>query len=569
MRQHPFLEGLVRQEALAYLDYALAEHLLKSLPTATEAVAAFLCYLSAAMREGHLCVRCEDLNLYPDPALLLDSEQNIVEKGMAEKFRALVLQGIVELPPTLITTTSSNTIPLYRSHNLYYFQRHWQCESTVLKNLQRLLETVPEHQIDLEQADRYLTDLPLLPEQKSAILNACQNSLTLISGGPGTGKTYTAGHLIRVLWDSMSALQRQMCSIAVAAPTGKAAANLQNSLRIATKALTGFPVIQAATLHSLLGIGRRSEPTLDLKHDIIVIDESSMIDATLMMRLLAAIKPGARLILLGDPHQLPPVGSGMLFADFISLFEGKEQAILLKQCLRTELQEIVDLASAVKSGDHLACNHLLSTSTAIEGTLLNHAQNPYMVQQQLLSHALPRFESLDRTAPEQLLESLSKFCILSPLRKGPLGVNALNDLFGQRFSKQRYVPIMIKSNDAKLELFNGDLGILVRSTQQEQASYALFPCRKEGAHEMRKIPSLLLPAYEYAYCLSVHKSQGSEFDHVLLLMPEGSQLFGRELLYTGVTRARKSLDLWYHETTLCETLQRHTRRLSSISSNSS
>ncbi len=170
----------------------------------------------------------------------------------------------------------------------------------------------------------------------------------------------------------------------------------------------------------------------------------------------------------------------------------------------------------------------------------------------------------DEQNPKELLEAFQRFRILTPLRKGPYGVETLNRTLVRHYlskTDQWFVaPIMLVNNDYRLELWNGEVGILVRRKSEhiQEGDFAIFP--KRG-----KVPALLLPKYEYAYCLSVHKSQGSEFDHVLLLMPEGSEVFGRELLYTAATRARKKLEVWGSDEVLEKTINTQSHRLSGIS----
>lgn len=298
----------------------------------------------------------------------------------------------------------------------------------------------------------------LEPEQQEAIRFAAEHAVTLICGGPGTGKSYTAARLVAALGGPGE--------VAVAAPTGKAAANLGRAL--------GRP---AQTLHALLQKPR-------LPHDLVVVDEGSMIDAGMMARLLQAVKTGARLVLLGDDDQLPPVEAGNLFADLVAL----SPVCRLTRCLRTDLTEIVDKAEAVKQGKIIETLPLPSIAelAQLEGT------------------------------------------ILTPLRRGPYGADALNRQLHAR--RKGPVPIVVKKNDLKRGLSNGDVGIL-------EGGVARFT-------EDLSVPAALLPPYDYAYVLSVHKSQGSEYDRVHVLLPQGSERFGREMLYTAITRARHDVKVY-------------------------
>lgn len=462
------------------IDRVLAEWMGKDSPFAAQAV---LCFLSAAVRQGHLCVEMGQ----PNPCALIPEIPHIA---------ALIEEGFAHVPdhPALV-----------KHQGKLYFKRHFEDERHVWQELARI------GQAHVEPIAANFDHLPLLAEQKKAAEHVCLHPLTLITGGPGTGKTTTCAHLVQTLKNSAPGLK-----IEIGAPTGKAAVHLERSL--------GIEGLKGKTLHTLLS------GALPLKADLIMVDESSMIDASLMARLLGAVKTGARLVMLGDPDQLPPVGAGALFSDFV---QGGSHVAALTQCMRCDLQEIVWFASAVKRG-------------AIEEAL-----------------ACP-ISRKPLPAPKELVAQVccSGAALLSPIRKGPYGVDSLNTLFLEHYL-QRWdkgssfcAPIMIAANNKKLELANGEVGLLYRKKGMEPSlgDMAVFG--------QREIPAALLPRFEYAWCLSVHKSQGSEFENVVLLLPEGSQGFGRKVLYTGATRARKSLEIWGDEKELRETIAQDGNRVS-------
>jgi exodeoxyribonuclease V alpha subunit len=272
--------------------------------------------------------------------------------------------------------------------------------------------------------------------------------------------------------------------------------------------------------------------------------------------------------LLGDKHQLPPVESGGLFADMIPLVS----PAMLIHCLRTDLQEILEFAHAVNSGSHSHALTALNGSGSISGNSLS--QNFKADMKSIVEYASPFYDYPDEMEDEQLIERFNCFRILSPLRKGPFGVDEVNAqikryLIGKYRKRSRMAaPIMILNNDTRLGVFNGEVGLLVKHHPMDgdlkKGDYALFPSYSGGPS--RKFPAILLPKFEYAYCLSVHKSQGSEFDHLLLLLPEGSEVFGREVLYTAITRARKKIEIYTKEAVLQQTIERRSQRLSGIQS---
>ncbi len=544
---------LLEEELIAPIDYALADRLIYKNGSDSEEAFLFICYLSKASREGHLCVRMDGDEILPHPELLISVDKKTI------------MEGFGKLPVSLIGSIAST--PLFRKGHCIYFQKNWLYESAFEEHLSRLLSGEPEIKLDDGLKNTVLDDLwkkgVLLQEQFDAIKMSLQNTLTIISGGPGTGKTYTAGLLIRTFFDALPHEVKSKMHIVLAAPTGKAASNLQKSIHKACGSIEGFPELQAQTLHSLLG--RRSSSSLShLKADFLLIDESSMIDASIMSRLLSSVKSGARLIFLGDPHQLPPVESGALFADMNVLL--KDNRVELKQCLRSDLQGILEFASKVKEGDAASALNLLMHSKKDSGLRLLELPEDSIskLKKFILQYAVKRFPScvLSDLSSVELIDSFNRFRILSPMRRGSFGVEELNLMFLNHFksqlvSGQSFVaPIMLTNNDYRLQLFNGEVGVLVSPSQGEE--YLLI----QSSGGVRKIPGILIPRYEYAYCLSVHKSQGSEFDEVLALFPEGSEVFGREVLYTAATRARKLLEVWGSNITLQTTIERKVKRIS-------
>ncbi len=416
----------------------------------------FLAHLLQKAREGHLCVAMSSL----DPHLL---------------------EGAERLPEELIGEI------VHKEGDRIYLMRNWVGEQTFLRELNRLKGAPPK--IEIKNLD--LTGEGLEAEQKAAIHHAANASLSLICGGPGTGKTYTAKKMIEHFLPTVGR------RIVVAAPTGKATANLRRHL-------SSFCPVQ--TLHKLLQ--KRYLPD-----DLIVVDEASMIDAELMARLFTAVKTGARLILLGDPDQLPPVESGHFFVDLAC---DEPLVSSLTTCLRTELQEIVDLAAAVKRGEKI-----------------HH-------------EPLPSYEEIAEAVFER------KETLLTPMRHGPFGVHRLNRFLHERDLGSR-LPIMITVNKPDLDLYNGDIG--VHDLEKRVAYFG-----------KREISEYLLPKHEYAYAMSVHKSQGSEYDHVRVLVPEGSEVFGKEMLYTAITRAKKGIRIHADEGVIEAVVKQKTERFSGLKS---
>lgn len=595
----PLLEDLLANQQIDYVDFALAEHLLKGHPKVEESIAVFICHLSISSRAGHLCVRIGENEVFPDPSdsWLATNEQEVEGKNLflnkLPELRKLILEGSQKLPEHLVSDTNSSTAfpltPICRFEDLYYLQRYWLVEKHFLMGFKDLLKSPVSLKLDEKKVQEKIATLQkqgkLLPEQAEAILSGCLQNFTMICGGPGTGKTYTAGHLLKIFWDSLSQEQRQNFRIALAAPTGKAASNLLTSIQKILPKGEDFPEVSAHTLHSLLGIRKtkiRQKQVNTLSADLLIVDESSMIDVNIMSRLMMALKPGSRLIFLGDRHQLPPVEAGSLFSDLVIFLQSskkqKKHIVELKTCLRAELQEIVDLGAKINSGDSQGAFQLLTKSNSgIFWKPCESSKDAKKWQKELLDYSLPLFPYIKAPIedPSQAFAAYNQFRLLAPLRKGMMGVDTLNTLFLKTFLEnckdEWFVsPIMIVKNDYHLDLFNGETGILVRKRADNKfkgstEDYALFPGK--GLEGVRTFPAMMLPKFEYAYCLSIYKSQGSEFNHVLIALSEGLTSFSRELLYTGVTRARRRLEIWSDETILNQVICRHMQRLSGIAKN--
>ncbi|CCB85040.1 MULTISPECIES: exodeoxyribonuclease V subunit alpha [Parachlamydia] len=573
------LNALLELEILPYEAYAVAK-----LSVEHEAPAAFICHLLLSTQNGHLCTRIKQDVVSPS----ID-EVWIGEPHQKELIEPLLLH-LLDLVKEAVQKRSDDLSQIiYRREHAYYLQKHWQQETLWINCVKKVL--MPANQwIDSDaiqtEVSHLIDNQKLLPEQAQAILKAAQQNLLLICGGPGTGKTYTAGQLIKTLWNHLPPEKQKTFQIALAAPTGKAASNLQNSLAKATENLPNWEIPKAKTLHALLNIipykYAKKRSFSPLAADLILIDESSMIDLPMMIQLFSSLKPSAKLILLGDHHQLPAVGIGSPFRDLRTYMQNKseyaDQVVELKTCLRAELKGILDFAETVKSGDASGALTLLENAhlQGIEKVFLDEKMSLSNFYTFFLEKTAPffSFDNIQNRSPEELLTVFNRVRILSPLRKGPFGIETLNHLLLERFMQNHstlspfVAPILLTKNDHKSELFNGEIGVLVRLQKNEglqPGDYALFPCKaKDGSETIRRIPALLLPQFEYAYCLSVHKSQGSEFDQIFLMLPSGSEVFGREILYTAVTRAKKYLQIWTDPNTFTMTLKQTSKRLSSF-----
>lgn len=571
-------------------------------PPLGESCALLLVYLLKASLEGHLCVQWGgELAFSPHlPGWNLTTDSRW--RSTLENWRRALLEGDEQIPiASKHQIFAPQSPPVIKRGKRIYLQRQFLLEEGLCESLRSLQSESAEFAIPLGHVAGELASLTrsatLLPEQAQAISTCCGTArLTCLVGGPGTGKTFTAGHLISLLARCCKGANLR---IALTAPTGRAAANLQRVLRAVGNLPEGMQV-SAETLHALLGIFRSPDRALShrmhpLIHDIILVDESSMIDSRLMSALLRAIKPGARLILMGDRDQLPPVELGSPFADYLSYLIQRQpsRVTILKQCKRAEIQPIVDLAASVRAGDFNGALASLSHCEGVSWSSLESPEDWRAARRAILTRAcqLSGAESVGAA-----LKLFDRCKILSPLKVGPWGVERLNDEVYHSKRAQaaggEQLPLLITSNDRDLQLFNGDLGVLTLTqegqtgpiqgrgqsapAQCQQATTAqrqqgAVPWRERGATAhfassdgLQAVPAALLPDCELAWALSIHKAQGSEFEEIDLIIPPDCERISRQLLYTALTRARRSIRIWSAPGDLKRAIQLSQERLSGL-----
>ncbi|MCX6989927.1 MAG: exodeoxyribonuclease V subunit alpha [Chlamydiae bacterium] len=570
-KRFPHILPLIEEEGLLDIDAALVLLLLKDYKNASENAAAFLFKLVSAARQGHLCLKIQENKILPSSSELVENAE------FARTLDAMADLGVGELPMALIHLPGSDNSPLrpIRQEGPYfYLQKNAFFEERFVFHLLRISSySLEDPKGPISCSDR------LNKEQIKGVETALTCSLSLITGGPGTGKTFTAAQIASVFRSKALDQGKAPPRIVLAAPTGKAASHLEKNVR---RELGQEAKLISGTLHMLLSI-KSSEDMMKegmpLHADLIIVDEASMIDARLLSYFLSRIEEGTRVVLMGDKDQLPPIDSGSLFADLVDycLATGSIPCTQLKESLRSDKKQILDFAEAVNLGDLQGIKEVLEKPGAALARISLFSEggsitSGYEALWNLCRKKFPVKEDyvLD---PSELLQKFDQFRILSCVRKGAFGVDAINAFFRRKYREEIpsneffACPILITKNDYTQSLFNGDVGLLIQRKKQKDYVFdrqdtAYF--YDKSSPLIRRIPGVMLPSFEYAYCLSVHKSQGSEYDNVLVLVPSNSGSFGKEVLYTAVTRAKSSVIIDASDAMLEKLISRSSRKISGL-----
>lgn len=546
---------------------------------------------------------------------------NIVEE-IAEALMTQLQQGRIAVPLAYfshdpawlnhalqqkVIGTAGDFTPIVYDHAYFYLYRYWDYQQRLVTELRQRVcantvffqenahtkNTCPTLQADLlKDLQHYFpTNNNEIDWQKFAAASALLKRFLIISGGPGTGKTTTVTKILILLAQAFQAYYQKKPRIILAAPTGKAAMRMQESIRHA-----GLPEVlewldqDAATLHRVLGyiphkINFKHHKQHQLMADIVIVDEASMIDLALFTKFIEAVPAEASLILLGDKDQLASVETGSVFSDLCANADNPylpeditktfnlqashlttqttnihQHIILLQKSYRFQQDSgIGQLAKAVKKGDAESIQQLLQKQSPtiyhdIEWRTLFDLQkyfSDWIMQAwyDYFTQLKQPFEEIDK---DRLFSAFSSFRILTALRIGRTGSEAINQRVDnhlqQKFLKSHQDwyhgrPIIITQNHYPSGLFNGDVGIVLKQKNhfgQIQLN-AWFPTVKQT---WRSFPISRLPAHETAWAMTIHKSQGSEFERVLMILPEqDSAVLNRSLIYTGLSRAKKKLTL--------------------------
>jgi len=551
---------LLRQAAYSELACQFAKFIAREDNSGDALLVLTAALLSEAVSKGHVCLNLAQVGPL---GTALDSLLPQHIDDWRNRLRQSHLVGHPgEFTPLVLTESG-----------LLYLYRYWQDEQRVASLIKQRLKPVmisDKAQL-LQDFTSWTNTQPGLDWQKVAVLMALTRQFCVISGGPGTGKTTIVLKLLQLLLN-----QDKTMRIALAAPTGKAAARLQQAIGNKEQSQTGVN-LEAKTLHRLLGITANHEQgqynaKRPLAIDVLIVDEASMVDISMMAKLLKALPQSARLILLGDSQQLASVESGAVLANlcrddvaFSPAFSAQvvevigdklpneaassllmDSVVILQHSYRFDGQSLIgQMAQAVQTGNEDQFIGVLATA---DETIWWQQMDQMSIQLRVMSLYQAFFKAVQNQQNARVcLELFEQSRVLCALKRGPESVDSVNYLVERALAKQAWRthqgfyhgrPIMVTQNDYRQSLFNGDMGLILHDDQGELAACFI------DNDALRWIALNRLPAHETAYAMTVHKSQGSEFDKVCIVLPENSTpLLTRELLYTAITRAKKQVSL--------------------------
>lgn len=586
------------------MNFSKNAHLLFAKGFAEETLEPYLYLLSKKLHEGHVC---------------LDLEKSLTRENFKKNEEEVHYDSEFLNPDSdfqqsqLIGTDELDYKPFIYHRNYLYLHRYFKYETEILKQISEFalqentnLEKLKENHTEVREVLKEITSQKT-NWQIAAVISATLNQFTIITGGPGTGKTFTIAILLKVL----NKLQPNL-KVALAAPTGKAANRMKESLSaIAKNDLNMEP----KTIHRLLGYQKNSiyfkrNEDNPLEEDLVIIDESSMIDVALFAKLLKAINPATtRLILLGDRNQLASVEAGSLFGDLCLATDSnvfsKKHAEIINGFIPDPKNKIEEIH--IQEQDHILSGKIIElqesrrftgdggigkfSKAIIENevekikTFFDNSDAEIQIDQDYSSEILTDFAAgFEAYIKEENIESalnlLNDCRILCAVRNGKQGIYQMNTFVekylsekglikktsGEEFYENR--PVIINSNNYELGLYNGDIG-LVRTQKNSKGE---DECRVWFIidDQLQSFSPGLINSCDTVFAMTIHKSQGSEFQKVLVVLPKkkkdhkAQSLLTRELLYTGVTRAVQKAIIQADENSILKCAERKVERGSGI-----
>lgn len=553
----------------------------------------FFYLLSKKLEEGHICIDLKNINKED-------------------------LDGLYKLPTSAFSahpliSSGPEKKPLILHHNRLYFQRYFNYETIILnwinESIAREGQQFDNNYEHLKKQIDFIKNLFSTNThgetdwQLVAAISAVLNNFTIITGGPGTGKTTTVAKILSILYQISPELK-----VALAAPTGKAAARMDESLKATASKedkfiQSKFETIQPFTIHRLLSwkkdsIYFRHNGNNPLNYDVVIVDESSMIDVALFAKLLDAIGPKTKLILLGDKNQLTSVEAGSLFGDLcqaqkrLNIFSEK-RASIINSIIENENQKVTH----IDNSNHPLFEHVIELQKSYrfsdnkgigkfsKAIIKNDQKNiedffknkddQIIIDTQYSSKIFNEFiygykEYIKEEDVKIAFKKLNQLKVLVAVREGEQGLYTINAAIEKYLADNKLIkcdqefyenrPVMVTSNNYDLNLFNGDIGIVRRDKNK------IIKIWFESNGEIQGFSPFLISKVETVFAMTVHKSQGSEFNRILIVLPkkEEVKILTRELLYTAISRAKEEVIIQATENTIMKTAEAIVQRGSGI-----
>lgn len=614
------LQALLTSGVLSPLDEHFAMAVCRIAGETVPEVVLACALASHYVSRGHVCL---DLSRFArEPLLVDDAGEPLIGIDWPPLDRWLESLRCSDL----VGDGSSAATPLVLDDaGRLYLRRYWEHQERLAEAIQARTDEIDET-LDLHLLRDGLARLfeqaresgGLAPGevdwQRIAALSASRRRFCVISGGPGTGKTFTVVKILALLIEQALHAQRRLPRVTLVAPTGKAAARLAESVRrskaeLRCKEEVRCAIVEtASTIHRALGsVGGtgtrfRHHAGNPLVTDVVIVDEASMVDLALMSRLVDAVPPRARLILLGDRDQLASVEAGAVLGDICGTGLPRSHSNAMAETVASltgyriaadpagdtaVLADcIVELTHSYRYGEHGGIGVLARAINAGNAPLalsvLRSGEFPEvsLAEWPGEAHLTSPLEAavvngfgpcLQADTPEAGIRELERFRVLCAHRRGARGVETLNPLIERVLANHGLIrpetgsyegrPVMVTENDYQLGLFNGDVGLI----REDEASHAKLACFIAADGRLRRLAPSRLPGHETVFAMTIHKSQGSEFDEVAVLLPaRPSPILSRELLYTAVTRARRKLTLYASAESVTAAVERRIERASGL-----
>lgn len=574
-----------------------------------------------APQHGHVCVELPHVATTVTGADDADVSLHELVWPDLDRWRAALADSdvVIVRPPGTSTPDPATDRPLSLVGDRLYLDRYWRYERRVAEVLRRRAGRTVD---DVDLAALRVAIERLLPpgderpdRQRLAVATGVLRGLTVIAGGPGTGKTHTVARLLALVHE-LAAGRRPR--VAVAAPTGKAADRLTTALRAAADEVDTTDTVraqlrrlEASTLHRLLGwrpgshTRFRHDRDHKLPHDLVVVDETSMVDLPLMAHLLVALRPATQLVIVGDPDQLASVEAGAVLADVVGPADaqlrmqpatrdalaaatgepldrvaparpgGIDDAIVVLGAVRRYRAEsgIARLATAVHDGDPDAAVAALQDGAPDVGWVdtsaeADNGEQLAPIRDRVVDAARAVLAAARARDAGGALDRLDRVRVLCAHRRGPVGAAGwgaqverwLGAQDGIDLTDRWYVgrPVIVTRNEPRLRLYNGDVGVVVATADGPMVAF-------RGAEGVRIFGPSRLEDVETVHAMTIHKSQGSQFDHVVVVLPdETSPILTRELLYTAITRAQRGVTVVGTEASVRHGIERRVARASGL-----